>query len=66
MINDKRIDALNAEIEEQKQQLHRQAQIIVERDKEIRELKAYNGVLERTLEIYVMKLADVRAKGVQK
>ena len=56
MINDKRIDELKAEIEEQKSQLKRQAQIIVEKDKQIRELQAEQGIMERAVLIAYSKL----------
>lgn len=47
MINDKRVDDLKAVIEDQKEQLKRQAQMIIDKDQQIRELEAEIGIMAR-------------------
>lgn len=47
MINDKRIEELKETIEDQKEQLKRQAQMIIDKDQQIRELEAEIGIMAR-------------------
>ena len=63
MINDKRIDALNEEIDSLKERIKQQAKTIIERDRTIRDLRAENGILERTIDIYVVKLSKAREEA---
>ena len=63
MINDKRIDALNEEIDNLKERIKQQAKTIIERDRTIRDLRAENGILERTIDIYVVKLSKAREEA---
>lgn len=47
MINDKRIEELKETIEDQREQLKRQAQALIEKDAQIRKLEAEIGILAR-------------------
>ena len=47
MINDKRIEELKETIEEQREQLKRQAQALIEKDAQIRKLEAEIGIFAR-------------------
>jgi len=48
MINDKRIEDLKEVIEDQKEQLRRQAQMIIDKDQQIKELEAEIGIISRS------------------
>ena len=74
MIRDKEIDALNDELDNYKalynKALADNSKLRKENadlkkciDERLREVKAENGVLERTIDIYVRKLAQARAKA---
>ena len=63
MINDKRIEALNAEIDSLKERIKEQAKAMIEKDRTIRDLRAENGILERTIDIYVVKLSKAREEA---
>ena len=72
MIRDKEIDALQSELDNYKSLYNRALETNSKLRKEIedlkkgndariRELKAENGILERTIDVYVRKLAKMRA-----
>ena len=74
MIRDKEIDALNDELDNYKALYNKaladnsklrkeNADLKKGIDERLREVKAENGVLERTIDIYVRKLAQARAKA---
>ena len=74
MIRDKEIDALQQELDNYKALHSKALEMNVKLRKQIedlkngndvrlKELKAENGVLERTIDIYVRKLAQARAKA---
>lgn len=73
MLRDKEIDRLTTEVENIKRlydysmaentRLREQVERLTNgQNAEIRQLKADIGILERTIDIYVRKLADARAK----
>lgn len=73
MLRDKEIDRLNTEVENIKRlydytmtenaRLREQIERLTNgQNAEVRQLKADIGILERTIDIYVRKLADARAK----
>ena len=66
MINDKRIEALNEEISTLKRLNERHVNTINKKDKEIRQLLADKGILERMLDISRRDLANERAKNLSK
>ena len=47
MINDKRIEELKETIEDQREQLKRQAQVILDKDAQIKKLEAEIGIFAR-------------------
>ena len=72
MIRDKEIDALQSELDNYKSLYNRALETNSKLRKEIeelkkgndvrrKELKAENGILERTIDVYVRKLAKMRA-----
>ena len=72
MIRDKEIDALQSELDNYKSLYNRALESNSKLRKEIeelkkgndfrlKELKAENGILERTIDVYVRKLAKMRA-----
>ena len=72
MIRDKEIDALQSELDNYKSLYNRTLETNSKLRKEIEELKkgndvrlkelrAENGILERTIDVYVRKLAKMRA-----
>ena len=72
MIRDKEIDALQSELDNYKSLYNRTLETNSKLRKEIeelkkgndsrlKELKAENGILERTIDVYVRKLAKMRA-----
>ena len=72
MIRDKEIDALQSELDNYKSLYNRALESNSKLRKEIeelkkgndsrlKELKAENGILERTIDVYVRKLAKARA-----
>ena len=72
MIRDKEIDALQGELDNYKSLYNRTLETNSKLRKEIeelkkgndsrlKELKAENGILERTIDVYVRKLAKMRA-----
>ena len=73
MIRDKEIEALQSELDNYKALHNRALDMNVKlrneieelkkgNDARIRELKAENGILERTIDVYVRKLAQMRSK----
>lgn len=66
MINDKRIDELKEEISTLKRLNERHAQTINKKDKQIRQLMAEKGILERMLDMSRRDLANERAKAASK
>lgn len=74
MIRDKEIESLQSELDNYKSLYNRTMESNSKLRKEIeelkkgndvrlKELKAENGVLERTIDIYVRKVAQMRAKA---
>ena len=74
MIRDKEIDALQTEVDNYKSLYNRTLETNSKLRKEVeelkkgndvrlRELKAENGVLERTIDIYVRKVAELRSRA---
>lgn len=74
MIRDKEIESLQSELDNYKSLYNRAMEsnsILREEvevlkkgnDHRLKELKAENGVLERTIDIYVRKVAQMRAKA---
>ena len=74
MIRDKEIDALQNEVDNYKSLYNRTLETNSKLRKEVeelkkgndvrlRELKAENGVLERTIDIYVRKVAELRSRA---
>ena len=66
MINDKRIDALNEEISTLKRIIDRHVNELNKKDKQIKQLTAEKGILERMLDISRRDLANERAKAASK
>ena len=72
MIRDKEIDALQSELDnykslykralESNSKLRKEIEELKKgNDSRLKELKAENGILERTIDVYVRKLAKMRA-----
>ena len=62
MFNDKRIDELRNQIAERDDQIKRQAQIILDKNQEIKKLEAEIGIMERSILIAYDRLSRATAK----